>query len=151
MRIIDWSSDVCYSYLLVMGDDGHRGRRAVQRIADAAADAGHAVIRGHPHFGRGLARAEIAQLALNLLAGRLVGFRGDRGFEPRDRLAEQPIPARGDEVRAHRTRQLDPGPLGLVVVLPEHGSPKGRVFSPGRGEPRGTEFPSSSGQAWREN
>src|SRR3546814_1784287 len=105
MRIIDWSSDVCYSYLLVMGDDGHRGRRAVQRIADAAADAGHAVIRGHPHFGRGLARAEIAQLALNLLAGRLVGFRGDRGFEPRDRLAEQAIPARGDEVRAHRNRQ----------------------------------------------
>src|SRR3546814_9737052 len=60
MRISDWSSDVCSSDL-VMADDGHRARRAVQRIADAAADAGHAVIRGHPHFGRGLARAEIAR------------------------------------------------------------------------------------------
>src|SRR3546814_17456741 len=128
MRIIDWSSDVCYSYLLVMGDDGHRGRRAVQRIADAAADAGHAVIRGHPHFGRGLARAEIAQLALNLLAGRLVGFRGDRGFEPRDRLAEQAIPARGDEVRAHRNRQLELGLLVLVVAFTAKGYAHGRTF-----------------------
>src|SRR3546814_9663457 len=44
---------------LVMADAGHRARRAVQRIADAAADAGHAVIRGPPHFGPEIGRAHV--------------------------------------------------------------------------------------------
>src|SRR3546814_8321481 len=87
-----------------MADDRDGALGAVQRIADAAADAGDFARGRRLHVGGRLAGMEIAQPALELFARFLVGFDGDRRLEARDLLAEQPEAARGDEVRPDRNR-----------------------------------------------
>src|SRR3546814_6470849 len=82
-----------------MADDRDGALDAVQRIADAAADAGD-VARGL-HVGGRLTGVEIAQPALELFARFLAGFGGDRRLDARDFLAEQAEAARGDRSEEH--------------------------------------------------
>src|SRR3546814_11514244 len=95
-----------------MADDRDGALGAVQRIADAAADAGD-VARGL-HVGGRLTGVEIAQPALELFARFLAGFGGDRRLDARDFLAEQAEAARGDEIPPDRDRQLL---LGLFIFV----------------------------------
>src|SRR3546814_10736899 len=84
-----------------MADDRDGALGAVQRIADAAADAGDFARGRRLHVGGRLAGMEIAQPALELFARFLVGFDGDRRLEARDLLAEQTEAARGDRSEEH--------------------------------------------------
>src|SRR3546814_6101894 len=106
---------------LVMADDRDGAFGAVQRIADAAADAGNIVARRGLYLGGRLPGVEIAQPALEFFARFLVGFGGDGRLEARDLLAEQTEAARGDEVRPERTRKFERGFFLFVVALAAKG------------------------------
>src|SRR3546814_20611198 len=95
-----------------MADDRDGALGAVQRIADAAADAGD-VARGLPVGGR-LTGVAVAQPALELLAGFLAGFGGDRRPDARHCPAEQAAAARRDGTRPTRARQPH---LGRILFL----------------------------------
>src|SRR3546814_7599219 len=115
---------------LVMADDRDGAFGAVQRIADAAADAGELARGRRLPVGCRLAGMEIAQPALELFARFLVGFDGDRGLEERDLIAEQTEAARGDEVRPDRNRKFERG-FFMFVVAPAATGYAHRLFPAG--------------------
>src|SRR3546814_19711220 len=94
---------------LVMADDRDGAFGAVQRIADAAADAGNIVTRRGLYLGGRLPGVEIAQPALEFFARFLVGFGGDGRLAARAPLAD---PTEAETGRAPSRGQG--GPYGWI-------------------------------------